>query len=113
MITLEKLKAAGYVQFSMGVSGYALFLMDKRIEDEVGIKYSIHIDVFPAYPNQEPGTYNFRPQAQFNGMKDLSDRATANMIYLTDKDTTIEDVEKFFEEAWVFMGCPYYERFQD
>jgi hypothetical protein len=35
------------------------------------------------------------------------------MTYLDDKDTTVEDIEEFFERAWGFLNCPYYERNED
>lgn len=111
MITMGELCACGYVQYPMGVSGYALFLLQKQVDDEKGIKYHINIDVYGAYPNQEPGTFNFQPEVQFTNFSDTN--PTVNMTYITDKNTTLSDIEDFFERAWEFMGKPYYERVCD
>jgi hypothetical protein len=107
-ITIEALDAAGYKRYNMGVSGYALMLCQKRVYDEKGIKYHISVDVFGAHPGQPDGTFNFDPQVQFT---DDDDRTpTVNMMYLDDSETTVQDIEDFFERAWHFMGRPYYER---
>jgi hypothetical protein len=41
---------------------------------------------------------------------EVGKKPTINMTYLDDADTTIEDIEHFFERAWEFLGFPYYER---
>ena len=107
-LTIEALDAAGYNRYNMGVSGYALMLCQKRVYDKNGIKYHISVDVFGAHPGQPDGTFNFEPQVQFTDDDDHT--PTVNMTYLDDSETTVQDIEDFFERAWHFMGCPYYER---
>jgi hypothetical protein len=112
MLTLEALEAAGYKKFKSTLSMHALFGMEKRIEDQFGTKYFIHVEVFEPYPNQDREGYNFDVAVQFidNDYFEVGKKPTVNMTYLDDADTTIEDIEQFFERAWLFMSCPYYER---
>jgi len=109
MLTLEALEAAGYKSYPNTLSRYALYGMEKRIEDQFGTKYFIHVEVFEPYPHQDPESNNFDVAVQFIDNDD-DVRPTVNMTYLDDADTTIEDIEYFFERAWLFMGCTYYER---
>ena len=108
MLTLEALEAAGYKKFKNTLSQYSLFGMEKRVEDQFGTKYFIHVEVFGPYPHQDPTTYNFDTHVQFVDNDDI--KPTINMTYIDNEDTTIEDIEKFFERAWEFLGFPYYER---
>ena len=112
MLTLEALEAAGYKKFKSTLSQYALFGMEKRIEDQFGTKYFIHVEVFGPYPHQCPTTYNFDTTVQFidNDHFEVGKKPTINMTYIDDEHTTIEAIEYFFERAWEFLGCPYYER---
>jgi 20S proteasome alpha/beta subunit len=112
MLTLKALEDAGYRHHRNTLSQYSLFGMEKRIEDKFGTKYFIHIEVFGPTPHQDPTTYNFDPMVQFidNDYFEVGKKPTINMTYLDDKDTTIEDIEEFFERAWEFLNCPYYER---
>jgi len=112
MLTIEALEAAGYKKWNMGISAYAMFMYEKCVEDEIGKKYFIHVDVFDSYPNQEPGTHNFSPQVQYRDEKDTV--PTVNMSYLGrhPNDYTVEDIENFFDRAWLFMDKPYYERWE-
>lgn len=111
MLTLEALEAAGYKKYSNTLSQYSLFGMQKRIEDQFGTKYFINVEVFGPYPHQDPTIYNFDTTVQFTDDDDI--KPTINMTYIDDADTTIEDIEKFFERAWEFLGFPYYERNED
>jgi len=115
MLTLEALEAAGYKSYPNTLSRYALYGMEKRIEDQFGTKYFIHVEVFESYPHQDPTTYNFDTTVQFRDCDhfELGKKPTVNMTYLDDADTTIEDIEHFFERAWEFLDCPYYERNED
>ena len=110
MLTLEALEAAGYKKFKSTLSQYALFGMQKRIEDKLGTKYFINVEVFGPYPHQDPTTYNFDTTVQFIDNDKDSIAPVVNMAYLDDEYTSIYDIEYFFERAWRFMGCPYYER---
>ena len=112
MLSFESFKKNGYKQYSMGVSGSSLFLLQKTIEDEEGIKYYISVDVFPAYPHEDPDTYHFQPMVQYRAGKKHS-MPVVNMTYLVEPDTFVYGIEDFFEKAWKFMGCPYYERNED
>lgn len=115
MLTLEALEAAGYKKYSNTLSQYSLFGMQKRIEDQFGTRYFINVEVFGPYPHQDPTTYNFDTTVQFVDCDhfEVGKKPTINMMYLDDKDTTIEDIEKFYERAWEFLGFPYYERNED
>ena len=112
MLTLESLGVAGYKPYGNTLSRYALYGMEKRIEDQFGTKYFIHVEVFEPYPNQDRESYNFDVAVQFidNDYFEVGKKPTINMTYLDDADTTIEDIEEFFERAWEFLGFPYYER---
>jgi hypothetical protein len=112
MLTLEALEAAGYKSYPNTLSRYALYGMEKRIEDQFGTKYFIHIEVFEPLPHQDPESNNFDVAVQFidNDQFEVGKKPTINMTYLDDADTTIEDIEQFFERAWEFLGFPYYER---
>jgi len=112
MLTLEALEAAGYKPHSNTLSRYALYGMEKRIEDQFGTKYFIHVEVFQPYPNQDREGYNFDVAVQFidHDYFGVGKKPTINMTYIDDADTTIEDIEEFFEGAWGFLNCPYYER---
>ena len=111
MMTIEALEAARYKKFKMGVSRYDLFMYSKCSEDKIGKKYHIFIDVFDSYPHQKMGTYNFQPEVQFRDREDTA--PTVNMTYLgkSPNGYTLEEIEDFFDRAWLFMDKPYYERF--
>ena len=112
MLTLEALEAAGYKSYPNTLSRYALYGMEKRIEDQFGTKYFIHVEVFEPHPHQDPESNNFDVAVQFIDCDyfEVGKKPTINMTYLDDADTTIEDIEQFFEGAWEFLDCPYYER---
>jgi hypothetical protein len=112
MLTRESFKKNGYKQYPVPMSRSALFLLQKTIEDDAGVKYYISVDVFPAYPHEDPYTYHFQPMVQYRaGKKHFM--PVVNMTYLVESDTFVYDIEDFFEKAWKFMGEPYYERNED
>jgi hypothetical protein len=110
MLTLKALENAGYKKFKNTLSQYSLFGMEKRIEDQFGTKYFIHVEVFGPRPNQEHPSFDVMVQFKDYDYFEVGKKPTINMTYLDDKDTTVEDIEKFFEGAWEFLNCPYYER---
>ena len=110
MLTLEALEAAGYEKFKNTLSQYSLFGMEKRVEDQFGTKYFIHVEVFGPRPNQEHPSFDVMVQFKDYDHFGVGKKPTINMTYLDDADTTIEDIEQFFERAWGFLGFPYYER---
>jgi hypothetical protein len=113
MLTRESFKKNGYKQYPVPMSPAALFLLQKTIEDEAGVKYYISVDVFPAYPHEDPYTYHFQPMVQYRAGNNKHSMPVVNMTYLVESNTFVYDIEDFFEKAWKFMGEPYYERNED
>jgi len=113
-LTIEKFLSLGYTQHKPTSFDNYDILLQKRVDDEHGIKYYINVHVYDrinwiSFPKELP-RYGFEPEVQFREDERVP---TVNMTYLCALDTTIEDIEKFYEGAWVFMDKPYYERNYD
>ncbi len=111
MLTVEQFLENGYKRFEnkgKQVSS-ADFGLQKRIEDDIGKKYFITVWVYDwtKYPwYNHPKKLSFAPDVQLQ----LQSGMHVNMEMLLNDDSTIEEIEAFFEKAWVEFDCQYYEK---
>lgn len=106
-INKENLLNADYKIFKNGLfmnDETYLMSFEKRFDDEKGKKYFIHLNCrdFSNYNNKLGIRYD--SEVQFN-----TDGETFNVNYFINDDTTIEQMEKFYENLWETLKCDYYE----
>lgn len=115
MLTTQDWLDTGYRRYDGRNLNNADFLLQKRFDDTEGKKYYIDVQVYewekyksygrnPALPS-----VSFQPEVQFQRQEDM----TLNVTFLMDENSTITDVEKEVEAMWVFLGKPYYEKWED
>lgn len=111
MITSDQLLSAGYKPFTQrNLKQYTTQFYQKRFDSSVGKKYFITIaeyankeyqDRIPELPD-----FSYAPDSQFE-----ANGVTFNVEML--QPESIEQMEKFFEDIWLRMGCDYYERWNE
>ena len=117
MLAPEDFIAAGYHKFT-GYTGHynADFGLQKLIADDIGKRYYITISVYdnskfkdshPTYFKEQP--WSFTPHVQFV----ICSRITTSIEFLITTDTTIAEIEEYFDRIWTRMNCEYYERFEE
>jgi hypothetical protein len=107
----KKFIEAGYKRWNQPLLNNCDYLLQKKVTDEEGIKYFINIYVYiwkdkPWYREGIDKEIAFQPEVQFDGaMYD-----TMNITLLVDEETDVEEIEDTFENLWVSVGKPYYEK---
>lgn len=96
-ITKSVLFANGYRYHQVLKSGYSKWFR----EDDGQKRYMIWIEESKT-ASWLPG--NLSVTAQLN----LEDGTTFNVQYVRGLDTTIEQVEQFYEKVWTMMKCQHY-----
>jgi hypothetical protein len=103
MISKEILRNAGYCEWKEDH-------FQKRLDDEVGIKYFINIHRIELsnnalhtiwYPSIQIETSNGAVEIELVQWFNNDGETSGN---------TIKDVENYFERIWNFHGMPYYEK---
>ena len=103
-VNLENLILAGFIEYKSAFDkGCKCF--QKRIKDNRGTKYFINCKYFDwsNVPNANLSP-SFEFDTQFTKGED-----TLNMLLLNRKDRTIQEVEDFFEKAFVNLEMNYYD----
>jgi hypothetical protein len=97
---------AGYTKFSnvKHIRPYASYGLQKKITDLNGVKYFIIVFVYE-YPDHD----SFSPDIQFK----TKDNLTVNSELILESNSSIEEVESFFERMWEFTGSVYYDYYGD
>ena len=104
----QQLKDAGYMKFNSGVYS-ALYGYEKKVRDEIGIKYAIHFF-----------KYNIFQQNGFGEDKDVFDvklqfQMSISVMNITlfsfAKNKTLEDIEEYIDELWEKLEAHYYEKY--
>lgn len=99
---------SGYKIFSQNINS-AIRGFQKRITDEIGVKYFItiyhynHAEQLGREDIPKGDTYTAETQFYFG-------EATSHLSYWG-KDIALEDIENFFESFWKSMNPDYYEKF--
>jgi len=108
-ISVQKMIEAGYRQYATGrnAAGNDMPKFQKRIDDEVGIRYFINANFitvvrityweFSVQMNTPHGAVNLEAVQWFNDNGKYS-------------GNEIKDVEEYFTRFWEFNGKPYYEK---
>ena len=113
-LTIQDWLDVGYKRYNNRDNSGAEFLLQKRFDDEYGKKYFINARVFNWKEFQERNPqlpdYSFAPDIQFQFRN--SERPTMNVELILSNEHTIETVEKEFENLWVLVGKPYYEKWE-
>jgi len=112
LVNKENLLNAGYKIYASPTSRnepHYIESFEKRFDDEHGKKYFIHLDCWDLRSLAKfKKDVDFGAKTQFNN----ENGETFDVSYFVRTgETTIEDVEKFFENMWVKMECAYYEEF--
>jgi hypothetical protein len=110
MINVNELLGAGYKTFQhpfhKALPNY-LGSYQKFLKDNKGQKYYINIHNFGEIP-QYKIPENFSAESQLNGHSDNED--TFNVEYFIKGETTLAQIENWFEKLWTKMSADYYER---
>jgi len=121
----KKFIEAGYKRYNQDCLKNCDYLLQKKVTDEEGVKYFINIYVYiwkdePWYREGiESGftgsgeTFDkeitFQPEVQFgSAMYDAM-----NVTLLVDDITDVQEIEYTFENLWVSLGKPYYEKYHE
>lgn len=113
-ITPEDWLASGYKRFNevKHFKPYAEFGLQKCIRDELGKCYFITVYVYDNFNSiMDIGPrWSFAPDVQFC----FEDKPTVNIELGTSGcNWSIASIEQQIHELWVFLGKPYYERYND
>jgi hypothetical protein len=111
---LEDWTAAEYRRWETNKSEYyklADFGLQKRIEDEFGVKYFITVYVYdrsryPTYNADIEYRYGFMPTVNFDLANDNFFNVDMNGKF------TVEEVERQFNGLWEYFGKPYYSKWE-
>lgn len=106
----KKLLESGYKRWNQVFLNNADYLLQKKVTDDIGIKYFIDIYAYvrlgkPYFREGIDNKIGFQPEVQFGSMK----YDTMNVTLLIDDMTDIQEVEDTFESLWESVGKPYYE----
>lgn len=117
MLTIEDWTDRGYKRYeiSQQIRDFhksADFMLQRRIDDEYGKKYFITVYVYDR--NRYPAEirerlnerYGFMPTVHF----ELGDDKPFFAIEMN-AINTIDEVEDYFENFWLLLQKPYYEKF--
>jgi len=118
LISIENLVANEYKQFSDNFKKNTdtyVCSYQKRFDNCKGKKFYITITVYDLskinMSNKQWIGYNFSAEVQYNRMSD--GRNTFNVKYMINNNTTIQEMEDFFDDIWVKMECNYYDIFNE
>lgn len=108
LINAQSLKAAGYRSYESVTdrnNPHYRGSWQKRFDDEHGKRFFISVALFylsflPVRPE--------RPHAEMQSTD--ADGNRFDIAMHIDSDTTIEQMEAFFEKVWTTLGCRYYEK---
>lgn len=109
MLTVENFIEAGYKRFTGSGLNKSDFGLQKLISDEKGKRYYITVWVYDwiKYPQYEGRSrFSFLPDVQLKLQNDIH----FNVQMLLNLDSTIQDIESFYNETWEKFNCKYYEK---
>lgn len=110
----KKFIEAGYKRYDQDYLRSCDYLLQKKITDEEGVKYFIDIYVYiwkdkPWYREGIDKEIAFQPEVQFgSAMYDIM-----NVTLIVDDVTDVQEIEDTFENLWVSVGKPYYEKYHE
>lgn len=108
LINKENLIKAGYSEFQSVLNGnndFYLYSYQKKVLDEIGVKYFINLNFFDMTEINEKLGIQFSSEVQFN----LQNEFTFDVHGHYNKELTISELEMFYENIWKNMNCKYYE----
>lgn len=111
-LTEKKFIDAGYKRYDQNCLNNCDYLLQKKVADDEGIKYFINIYVYiwkdkSWYREGIDKEIAFQPEVQFgSAMYDAM-----NVTLLVDDVTDVQEIEDTFENLWVSVGKPYYEKY--
>jgi len=114
MLTTQNWIDAGYRRYDGQNLNNADFLLQKRFDDSQGKKYYLDAwawdntkyDFYRNNPALSPMSY--QPEVQLQREEDM----TLNVTFIMNENSTIQDVEQQAEKLWVFLGKPYYSKWE-
>ena len=112
MITVQDFLDAGYRKYNQCTHN-SDYLVQKRVTDDVGTKYFIHIWVYEhfnkEYYSRNPSLQevSFMPEVQFQ----REDEATMDITLILNDKSSIHKIEQEFECLWLFLEKPYYSTY--
>ena len=111
MLTVKDFTDNGYKQFPNSGLNNSDFGLQKLISDEVGKRYYITVWVYDwtSYEKYHlPYEISFAPDVQLR----LQNGMNFNVEMLLNPDSTIQNIEYFYNEMWEKFNCQYYERWE-
>lgn len=109
MITNKDLLNSGYKRFPTNSINHPLAVCgyQKIIEDDKGIKYFINAYEynFEDLPNHPEPKISYQFEEQFR----LSNNESVAVTYLYNKSKSLREIEEWFEDTFINLGCIYYE----
>ena len=115
MLTIQDWLDAGYKLYGNCQHKSADFLLQKRFDDSEGKKYYIDIWVYERFKydywshNVALPPVSFQPEVQFQ----REGKMTLDMIFIMNQDSTIAEIEQEVECFWLFLGKPYYSKWEE
>jgi hypothetical protein len=111
-LTEKKFIEAGYKRYDQNWLNNCDYLLQKKVTDEEGVKYFVNIYVYiwtdkPWYREGIDKKIAFEPEVQFERSK----YDTMNITLLIDDVTDVQEIEDTFENLWVSVGKPYYDKY--
>ena len=112
MLTVKDFTDSGYKQFPSSGLNNSDFGLQKLIGDEFGKRYYITVWVYDWAKYEKynlPYRISFAPDVQLR----LENGTNVDVLMLLNQDSTIEDIESFYNDMWEKFNCHYYERYND
>ena len=109
MLTVKDFTDSGYKQFPRSGLNNSDFGLQKLISDDLGKRYDITVWVYDWAKYEKynlPYSISFAPDVQLKLQNDMH----FNVEMLLNPDSTIADIESFYNDMWEKFNCQYYER---
>ena len=109
MVSVEQFLQSGYKKFSNTLNN-GDYGLQRKVVDDKGIRYFITVTVYEyekyrfKIPDIKP--FGFQPEVQFS---ETETSPCFDVIYHVNEDTTVKDIEQFFDRIWLSVGQPYDE----
>lgn len=109
MLTVKDFTDSGYKQFPSSGLNNSDFGLQKLISDDFGKRYYITVWAYDwsKYPQyNHPRKISFSPDVQLR----LENGTNIDVQILLNPDSSIQDIQSFYNEMWEKFNCQYYER---
>ena len=107
-MTDKELELCGYRKYKNNILNNCDWYWARMVTDDVGKKYQIVVSVYDwRSHNLAQKNLTYQPEVQFGTHGE--DRS-CNVTKLG--DCSVKEMEEFFYGLWVYLGKPYYEKWE-